>query len=423
MRNARSRMRTACSTPRWIFKVPSACWMALLLLTAIPVGATPVHYTGLETILPEPRSAGDAFGWSIDIDGDAAVISRVDFTPEDGVDASAVFVYRRRSTGWSQEAQLKPRDSLPVDLSVTAVAISGEHVVIGAPYGGADREGRAYLWGRDVASGRWQQVRVLRSSRPAAQAGFGGAVDIDGNTLVVGASNEAGASQVFGAVHVFQRGSEGWRHQRRISPAGSVALVGAFGDSVSLDASRLAVGAPFSTADNGRDNAGLAFVYARNQGGSGRWGQVARLQSVQPDEADACGSAVAISGSLVAVGCDTAKEVWVHEVAAPGQALLLLKDPTADSHGVGRKLDFEAGRLVAGAPAETPEVAGLAFVYDCVSLPRLHCSLYDTLGRGPEDPRFGWDVAIDDAGRVAVTGQDTETFLSRLGAVFVLHEP
>ncbi|MCC2656988.1 MAG: repeat-containing protein [Panacagrimonas sp.] len=392
-------------------------------LASTPLPAAPVHYNQLETIAPEPRSAGDAFGWTLDIDGDVTVISRVDFTPADGVDASGVFVYRRIDERWAFEAQLKPRDTVPVNLGVAAVAVSGDFVVIGTPYGGSNREGRAYLWGRDAASGRWQQVRVLRSSRPAPDAAFGGAVDIDGNTLVVGATNEAVSPGVLGAAHIFQRGSTGWRHQRRVTAVGSSRSIGAFGDAVALDASRLVVGAPFSTADNGREDAGVALVFERNAGGSGRWGQVARLQSLQADEADACGASVAVSGSLVAFGCDTAKQVWVYDAATPNRAPFLIKDPTQDAHGIGRKLDFEGGRLVAGAPAEYPDVPGLVFAFDCRALPVLTCSLYDTLERSPEDTRFGWEVAIDDAGNIAVAGADPESETSRLGGVFVLREP
>ena len=388
-----------------------------------PLHAAPRHYTQLESISPEPRSAGDAFGWTLDIDGDVTVISRVDFTPEDGVDASGVFVYRRIGERWVFEAQLKPRDTVPVDLSIAAVAVSGDFVVIGTPYGGSNREGRAYLWGRDAVSGRWQQVRVMRSSRPAPEAAFGVAVDIDGNTVAVGATNEAVSPGVLGAAHIFQRGTTGWRHQRRVTAIGSGRSIGAFGDAVALDASRLVVGAPFSTADNGREYAGAALVFERNAGGSGRWGQVARLQSPQADEADACGVSVAVSGSLVAVGCDTAKQVWVYDAATPTRAPFLIQDPTRDAHGIGRKLDFEGGRLVAGAPAEYPDVPGLVFAFDCSALPMLTCSLYDTLERSPRDTRFGWEVAIDDAGNIAVAGADPEAEMSRLGGVFVLREP
>lgn len=415
MRTARAR-----SIRRRVCESAAVGLPGLLLLAAEAVS---MPYTERDLIIAVPSAPDDAFGWSIDIDSDAAVISRVDFSPEDGVDGAAVFVYRRNSAGWAFEAELKPRDNQPVNLDVSTVAIGGDFVVIGAPNGGAEREGRGYLWGRQPATGRRDQIRVLRSSRPAPYAGFGVAVDIDGNTVVVGASGEAGAAESEGAVHVFQRGNDGWRHQRRITPVEDGRPVGAFGDSVSLDASRLAVGAPYSTADNGRDNAGLAFVFERNQGGSGRWGRVARLRSPQPDEADGCGGAVAMSGSLVAVGCDTPKQIWVHDVTAPTQSPVLIEDPTTVRHGIGRKLDFEGRRLVAGAPAETPDEAGLAFVYDCTRLPTLQCSLRATLGLGSQDTRFGWDVAIDDIGRIAVTGQDPVAAGNRLGAVFVFGEP
>lgn len=406
-----------------------ALGLAAFLPSTGVLAADNVHYTDVATVLPVPLSPMDRFAWSVDIDGDVLVATRVDFTPDDGVDSSGVYVYRRNiGTGdWIFESQLRPRDTLPVNLNPVVAAISGDFVVIGTPAGGAGQEGRAYLWGRDPTSGRWNQVRVLQSSRPAANNGFGAAVAIDRNTLVVGSSGEIVGDDRIGAAHVFQRGSTGWRHARRIvAPSGATPVAG-FGDAVAIEGSRLIVGAGFSTADNGRPEAGLAFVFSRNQGGDGRWGQVARLQSPSPDEADGCGAQVAISGSLAAVACTTPGEVWIHRLGTttPVQPVRLVDpyDPERERlRNFGMSMDFKNARLVIGARASVPELAGLALVYDCAAVSPPTCTLHDTLSQGVANGRFGWDVAIDANDRIAVAGSDGTASWSDGGAVFVLSE-
>jgi hypothetical protein len=70
------------------------------------------------------------------------------------------------------------------------VAISGDTVVVGAEHD--DTRGRdagaAYVFERDRGGpGQWGQVIKLTADDAETEAYFGGAVAIDGDTLVVGA--------------------------------------------------------------------------------------------------------------------------------------------------------------------------------------------------------------------------------------------
>lgn len=385
--------------------------------TLVVFAADNARYSQIERVLPPAPSPSDRFGWSVDIDGDVMVASRVDFTPDDGVDGAGIYVYRRNGAIWQFEAQLRPRDAAPVNLHPVDVAISGDHVVIGTPNGGTQPEGRAYLWARDATSGRWDQVRVLKSGRPAPYAGFGSAVDIDGNTLVVSASGEPGDDGRYGAAHVFQRGTTGWRHARRIGPPAERPLVLGFGDAVAIGGSHLIVGAGYTTGDNGRDAAGSALVFARNEGGTGRWGFVTDLKSTSPDEADACGISVGISGAIAAMGCDAPDEVWVQRIDTGAPPLRLATDDPSDNFGLS--LDLKRGRLLVTGRTQDADGAGRAYVYRCAGTAPLQCALYDTLSNTPDDRRYGFDVAIDKAGTVAVSGADGNLGTAEGGAVFV----
>ena len=396
----------------------STCAAVMSLAALVVFAADNARYAQIERVLPPTPSPSDRFGWSVDIDGDAMVVSRVDFTPGDGVDGAGIYLYRRNGAVWQFEAQLRPRDVVPVNLHPADVAISGNHVVIGTPNGGAQQEGRAYLWARDETSGRWDQVRVLKSSRPAtAYAGFGNAVDIDGNTLVVSASGEPGDDGRYGAAHVFQRGTTGWRHARRIAPPAERPLVLGFGDAVAIGGSHLIVGAGYTTGDNGRDAAGSALVFARNEGGTGRWGFVTDLKSTSPDEADSCGISVGISAGMAAMGCDAPDEVWVKRIDTEAPPLRLATEDPSDNFGLS--LDLKRGRLLVTGRTEAADGTGRAYVYRCAGTAPLQCTLYDTLSNTPDDRRYGFDVAIDKAGTVAVSGADGNLGAAEGGAVFV----
>ena len=71
---------------------------------------------------------------------------------------------------------------------------------------------------------------------------------------------------------------------RAVALLGDVAIVGAFGD------------------DDGGLNAGSAYIFGRNEGGTDTWGQVAKIVASDPIADAEFGAAVALSGDVVLVG-------------------------------------------------------------------------------------------------------------------------
>ncbi len=71
-----------------------------------------------------------------------------------------------------------------------------------------------------------------------------------------------------------------------------------FGDSVGVSEDTVIVGSP--SDDDAGSNSGSAYIFDRNQGGDGNWGQIVKL--TLSDEGDGFGAAVAISGGTIVVG-------------------------------------------------------------------------------------------------------------------------
>ena len=117
-------------------------------------------------------------------------------------DSGAAYVFVRNGTTWSQQAYLKAEVPGAMFFGIS-VGISGDRVVVGAPYEdgsnlGIDNEpdglgmfvGAAYLFER--SAGLWTQSSYLKASNPDDHDRFGTAVAIDGSTILVGAPGEDG---------------------------------------------------------------------------------------------------------------------------------------------------------------------------------------------------------------------------------------
>jgi hypothetical protein len=174
------------------------------------------------------------------------------------------------------------------------VAIAGDVLVTGAVYDddlGADA-GSAYVWARD-AGGSWQLAKKLLASDGAAGDFFGYAVEVDGDGVLVGAPRKSTTAGT-GAVYVFARdqgGAGNWGEVARLDPAaGGVGAT--FGYAIDASGDRLLVGAPF---DN-QNLPGAAYLYQRDGSSPGGWGLVRELASADPGRAFNFGHSVALAG-------------------------------------------------------------------------------------------------------------------------------
>ena len=134
-----------------------------------------------------------------------------------------------------------------------------------------------------------------------AQVGdvVGWSVAVSGDTAVVGASHEDTAGFRAGAAYVYQRdqgGAGNWGQVKKLLPFdGSNSDL--FSSGVAVSGDTAVVGARW---DNGRT--GAAYVFQRNQGGAGNWGPVQKLIASDAQAGDQFGLSVAASGYTTVVG-------------------------------------------------------------------------------------------------------------------------
>ena len=116
---------------------------------------------------------------------------------------------------WVQLAELTASDGADGDQLGVAVSISGNTVVAGAEnaaVNGNAGQGAAYVFIKPASGwGNMTQTAKLTASNGAAGDGFGGAVYIAGNTIVVGACPQSGVCNGPGKVYVFLKPKSGWK--------------------------------------------------------------------------------------------------------------------------------------------------------------------------------------------------------------------
>ena len=147
-----------------------------------------------------------------------------------------------------------------------------------------------------VASTATAQTTADAPVSARAMVGLGTAVAISGNQLFVGRTGEFPSFAVppgrIGGVHVFERIGGSWTESGELStelPAGS-----GFGSAIAVDGDRVLVGAP-----RANDATGMAVLFER---AGTAWRVAARLTLAAAEPGDETGFAVALYDDMALVG-------------------------------------------------------------------------------------------------------------------------
>lgn len=224
--------------------------------------------------------------------------------------------------------------SAPFGASIT---VDGTTMVAGAPFGGPGGRGLAYVF--DLRGGRWVETATLQGQGLAADARFGSANAIAGDTLAVGAPARYHALSPPGTVHLFERTPQGWIETQELS-APIPESNNQFGQCLALQGDTLVVGARSTSFPGG----GVVHVFER---AGSAWGLTAELYGLTPNEDSAFGYSVALDGDRVLVGAPRSDRAHLFERNAAGWvevATLTASDPlesdiAVDVFGVSVALD------------------------------------------------------------------------------------
>jgi uncharacterized repeat protein (TIGR02543 family) len=364
---------------------------------------TGVTWTQQAYLKASTTTAG-GLGTSVGISGDTIVAGE---TGLGGISGGA-YVFVRSGTAWSQQALLKGLNTGAIDYYGSAVAISGDTIVVGANRDNTDATGvngivgsgvigsagAAYIFARSGTT--WTQQAYLKAS-VASENEFGISVSISGDTVVVGADHDdSDATGVngdpasrhaanSGAAYVYVRNGATWTQQAYLK-ASNTGASDTFGNSVAISGDTIVAGAPRESsaatgvngnqADNSALSSGAAYVFARN---GTAWTQQAYLKASNTGAGDFLGNSVAISGDSIVVTAtgEDSNATGVdgdqsnNSISASGAAYVFTRSGTtwtqqaylkASNTGpdtFGRSVAISGDTILAGAQFEASNATGI----------------------------------------------------------------
>ncbi|MFN4257516.1 MAG: hypothetical protein ACK4Q5_21150, partial [Saprospiraceae bacterium] len=193
------------------------------------------------------------------------------------------------TNAWGNVKKLTAPDGAANNFFGQSVAQSGNLVLVGAN-GHLGNRGAAYLFDGGAA---WAQVQKLMASDAAVGDGFGTSVSMSNSCAVIGAPNKAGYT---GAAYVFKNDAGTWSQAKKLV-ASDGAANDRFGTAVALSGDYAYV-----TAVRGNATAGAVYVFHKDAGGVGNWGQIGRYTAADGANGDQFGYALGVSGERMALG-------------------------------------------------------------------------------------------------------------------------
>jgi trimeric autotransporter adhesin len=361
----------------------------------------------------------DQFGWSVALSGDTlAVGAPLEDSSATGVDGAsnesarnsgAVYVFRRVGTAWQQEAYIKASNTELGDDFGWSVALSGDVLVVGAPFedsnatgvngqnnNAATDSGAAYVFRR--SGGIWAQEAYIKASNTGSNDAFGHAVAVSGDTVAVSAYLEdssatgiggdqgSGDASDAGAVYVFRHSGGTWAHEAYVK-ASNTGVGDQFGHAVAISGDTLAVGARGEDSaatgiggdQDSNDAAGSGAVYVYTRSGAA-WTQQAYVKASNTGASDEFGATLALAGNLLAVGAQGEDSSstgvngsQVNDLASGSGAVYVFRrsantwtqegyvkaSNTGNGDAFGSSLDIEGEILAVGARNEDSSATGM----------------------------------------------------------------
>ncbi|MCK6447837.1 MAG: FG-GAP repeat protein [Planctomycetes bacterium] len=305
-------------------------------------------------------AADDRFGTAMAARGEFALVG-APLDDDAGIDAGAVYAYRRVGGSWTFEGKLLSPTPQPGGHFGFALALEGNVLAIGAPRSDELSWGRTHVFRRDVHAWVWE---AELDQHPKFER-FGASIDISRDTIAVGSPRVF--LTPYGRVDVFRKVGGVWsRIWFENEPPGR------YGTSVAIHDGTLLVGVP--------DVELPQEVRVYRESTPSQWIQTATLHSTT--NVYGWGVSVAIADGYAAVGATSGPgvtkslvDIFTFDTSTSSGFDLVAEfvefGPPFKNSGFGRSMRFDESptsppmRLVVGEPRDdfTTKHDGMAHVF------------------------------------------------------------
>ncbi len=284
--------------------------------------------------------ADASFGSALALREDLALIG----VPVGGDSAGQVMVYHREQSGdWAAVATLAAESGEVGDRFGAALALDGDHLLVGAP-GRNEDQGVVYHFHWDGRA--WVEQGMLTPGR-IKDAGFGSAIVASDNTAYVGMPR---SDDRLGGVIGYRFDAEaGWQQSTTLAPFDGGRSAG-FGTALALTADGLLVGVP-----------GQSTIHSFSWGDGG----IQRVSKILPEDRDnarSFGGSLAVAAATAVVGVSGGdhgagnaviltrdRKVWTQAamVSSPPEGLASVTGGRVDCHeGTARYWDCDGVDMI-----------------------------------------------------------------------------
>ncbi|XMO87071.1 T9SS type A sorting domain-containing protein [Algibacter sp. AS12] len=263
----------------------------------------------VQKIVASDREALNAFGYTVAVDGDYALVSPVrhDYDASGNNfldDAGAAYVFELDSGGtWNEVQKIVASDRAAFDyFGQLAISVNGNYIAIGS-YGEDEDEngmnvipsaGSAYIFERGT-NGIWSETQKIVASDRSQGVFFGWSIGVNGNHVVVGSNQD---NEFRGAAYTFERNANGIWNQTQKLIASNAFPGDRFGQDVDIDGNRIVVGSHLKDIGSQGDD-GAAYIFENK---AGVWTETAFIYDAFNKTSEYFGFSVAISGDFAIVG-------------------------------------------------------------------------------------------------------------------------
>lgn len=298
-------------------------------------------------VAPSP-AAQDDFGSGVAVAGNTVFVGALGRQVGSAASAGAAYVYGLSGTTWSLQQSLTAIGGQTGDLFGNALAISASATVpttrylvvgaVGAQAGGVAHAGAAYLF-TSTSGGAFTQTQKLAAVDAATNAFVGTAVAISSDRVLLGAPGVNTNALRAGAAYVFDPSGGSWSQTAKLEAAAGAAD-DHLGGAVAVSAKLALAGATEEAVQAGLTSTGV--VHAFREVTPGAWSASHRLTAAEGLPFDRYGGALAVSTDTMAVAA--AKSVDVFRRDPDGWSLTQQISATSDAVVVS-SVATDSGRL------------------------------------------------------------------------------
>ncbi len=358
---------------------------------------------------------GDNFGISVAIANNLIVVGAYQ-DDDNGLETGSSYIFELSGSNW-QETKIIPTDGFSFDRFGTSVSIFDNRIVVGAVDDATNGENSGAIFINDWDGSNWTSTKLIASDGDVNDR-FGTSVSVGLDRIVVGSPGDDDNGTSSGSAYIYDWDGSSWQETKLTNSDGS--SFDNFGESLSIDGDRIAIGA-FGEGANG-SYSGSVYVYDWN---GATWSET-KLIANDGIVYDFMGRSVSVSGDIIVAGAysnddngQDAGSIYVFDYngSSWGQTLILPSDGT-NGDNFGKGVTVSGNRIVAGADKDDDNGAdaGSIYIYDWDGSTWVETKLLASDGAAFDN--FGASVS-NSGNRIAVGAANNDDNGSNSGSIYV----